>query len=138
MVDDPLLNAWLQETAKQPIETMELREQRKIILDFLDVLDSMDRLVALAKPTSTMYPATNWLEHLRTLRGQMLEVFRCAGVGFFECVGQRFDPSRHEATETVRRQGLDDYTVVEELARGCEWRGQILRFARVVVVRSPD
>lgn len=141
MIDkDPLLYAWLQGTVRQPTDAVEMGERRRILLDFLDVLDSLDRLVALAEPIASTDddPATNWLEHLRTLRNQLLETFRLAGVGFFECVGQRFDPSRHEAMETVQRHDVDDYTVVEELSRGCEWRGHVLRFARVVVARRPD
>ncbi|MFO1432352.1 MAG: nucleotide exchange factor GrpE [Candidatus Competibacteraceae bacterium] len=141
MIDkDILLNVWLQEATRQPIEAVEMREYQRVLLDFLDVLDSLDRLVTLAEPTAPRAddPTITWIEHLRTLRNQLLESLRRAGVDFFECIGQRFDPSRHEAVETIQRYDVDDYTVVEQLIRGCEWRGHVLRFARVVVARRSD
>lgn len=137
--DDPLLTAWLQARSNPPDAT-DLREQRKLLLDFLEVLDSLDRLLAWverdASPQNT--PQAQWAGHLLTLRGQLLEAFKHADVSFFDSHGQRFNPARHEAVEIVRQPGAEDYRIVEELARGCEWRGQVLRFARVVVARTLD
>jgi molecular chaperone GrpE len=68
---------------------------------------------------------------------QLLTAFAGQGVIFFACVGQAFDPARHEAIEVVERSDLPDNTVLEEINRGCTWRGQVLRCAQVVLARNP-
>lgn len=110
----------------------EARDLRQALLSFLDALDALDRLTALA--ATTPY----WRDHLEAARTQMISAFERVGVTFFECNGQPFDPQRHEAVEMIYRQDLDDYTITEALARGCEWQGNILRCARVVVARNPE
>ena len=51
----------------------------------------------------------------------------------FESVGQRFDPTRHEAMATVRDAGCAPGTVVDEAGRGYLWNDELLRPARVRV-----
>jgi molecular chaperone GrpE (heat shock protein) len=128
-----VLDAMAQYTA-EPKES----SPRQILLNFLDVLDSLERLVTIADLAADQSGsgASDWSEHLYALRRQMLDAFEQAGVTFFDCVGQPFDPERQEAVKTVQRHDVDDYTVVEEIARGCERRGEVLRFARVIVARN--
>lgn len=51
----------------------------------------------------------------------------------FESVGQRFDPTRHEAMATAREGGGEPGTVVDEAGRGYLWKDELLRPARVRV-----
>ena len=51
----------------------------------------------------------------------------------FESVGERFDPTRHEALATVRDAGSAPGTVVDEAGRGYLWNDELLRPARVRV-----
>ncbi len=113
---------------------------RQILLNFLEVLDSLDRLVKLTSsiPQQSESEASNWSNHLQTLREQLLKVFEQAGVTFFDCVGQPFDPERHKAVETIERRDIDNYTVIEQVTRGCEWHGTILRIAQVIVAKCPN
>ena len=130
-----LIDATLRNAAKADAPDL-----RQVLLGFLEVLDSLDRLVAQAASTSEQQVAepAGWLDHLQALRRQLLGVFEHAGVTFFESVGQPFEPARHEAVKAVQRPDLADYTVIEEFARGCEWHGERLRYARVVVARNSD
>jgi molecular chaperone GrpE len=55
------------------------------------------------------------------------------GVKPFESVGERFDPTRHEAVATVRKYDGAPGTVVDEACRGYLWNHELLRPARVRV-----
>ncbi len=103
---------------------------------FLEVLDSVDRLVDLADAQPDDQIGLSWRSHLVVLRCQMLEAFERAGVTLFEDAGQLFDPSRHQAVATQPHNEIPDYTIVDVVARGCAWRGQVLRYSRVVVARN--
>ena len=53
--------------------------------------------------------------------------------------GQSFDPNLHHAVELVQTCEADDQTVIEELQRGYNFRGRLLRPAMVkVAVRPKD
>ena len=132
--DKPIENDWhrmLQATDFS--RTLAEREQahraqvRGILLDFLQVLDSLDRLMARGSTTTG--------GTLAALRRQLLGTFERAGVRFFESVGQPFDPQRQEAVETRPDSSLEPGIVVEELRRGCEWQGDLLRAAQVIVIK---
>jgi len=112
---------------------------RQGLLGFLEVLDSLDRLIKVVDSTESRSKekVASWADNLRTLRQQIFQAFADAGVTFFDCEGQPFDPNRHQAVKSVQRQDVDDYMVLETWTRGCEWRGSLLREARVVVGRNP-
>ncbi len=55
-----------------------------------------------------------------------------------EVVGHVFDPHRHEAVAQVERSEGPDGVIAEELRRGYEWKGKILRPAMVNVVVRKD
>ena len=133
---DRRVAAYLLDAKLRHVADAETRNLRQVLLSFLDVLDSLDRLLALA--SVALERDVSWIDHIQAVREQLLGAFAVAGITFIDCVGRPFDPSRHEAVEMIVRNDLDDYSVVEELARGCEWRDEVLRFARVVVARRPD
>ena len=56
-----------------------------------------------------------------------------AGVVSFDPVGERFDPSHHEAIATGQAEGVESGTVLETLERGYRVDSQVIRPARVVV-----
>jgi molecular chaperone GrpE len=56
-----------------------------------------------------------------------------AGVEAYDPVGERFDPSWHEALQTRSVDDTEAGVVVETLERGYRLDGQVLRAARVVV-----
>lgn len=135
-----LLTRELLETVLRHSDKAEKPDLAQILLNFLEVLDSLDRLEKLASSVSAQ-PDTGsvqWAGHLQTLREQLLKAFEQAGVTFFDCTGFPFDPERHRAVEAVQRSDVDDYTVVEQVVRGCEWHGKVLRFAQVIVARRPS
>jgi molecular chaperone GrpE len=102
---------------------------RGLLLDFLDVLDAVDRLLRGGGGATR--------PNLRALRRQLVTVFNRHGVRFFSSRNQPFDPERHEAVEARVDPAQVAGTVVDEVRAGCEWNGELLRTAHAVVVREP-
>jgi molecular chaperone GrpE len=59
------------------------------------------------------------------------------GVTPISAEGQEFDPDRHQALQVQPRDDVPDATVVQEILRGYEFAGNVLRTAQVVVARRP-
>jgi molecular chaperone GrpE (heat shock protein) len=113
------------------------QEMRRILLDFLDVLASFDRCFAAIDSTEEVSPKeSSWLRSLDAVRLQLLLALQQAGVSFMHCVGQSFDPTRHQAIEVRVISDIEENTIIEEIVRGCEWHGEVLCFAKVVVATS--
>jgi molecular chaperone GrpE (heat shock protein) len=100
-------------------------EVRSILLGFLEVLDAVDRAAFRQEGGAT----------LRIIQRQLVNTCEKAGVSFFNSKGKPFDPLRHRAIES-RVGKVAAEKVSEEVTRGCEWNGKLLRPAGVVVVRS--
>ncbi len=50
--------------------------------------------------------------------------------------GMPFDPSRHESVDTVVDPGLSPGTVADIVLDGWIYKGRLLRFAKVIVVKE--
>ncbi len=103
-------------------------EIRNLLLNFLEVLDSLDRLIALQQNVS--------VDNLVALRQQLLNIFNKTQVSFYDTVGHPFDPMKQETIETKKDTTVEPGTVIEELRRGCEWQGELLRYAQVIVAKD--
>lgn len=109
------------------------REMRRTLLDFLDVLDAFDRFVGAAQGAGQEAVGASWLSSAKAVRRQLERALEGAGVEFMACAGQHFDPERHQALGQEAAPGQEVGTILREEVRGCEWKGEVLRPARVVV-----
>jgi molecular chaperone GrpE len=66
-------------------------------------------------------------------RDELEETLKRAGIEAYDPLGERFDPSWHEALSTQPAAGTESGIVLETLERGYRLDGQVLRPARVVV-----
>lgn len=67
------------------------------------------------------------------IRAQMQQILEAQGVRPIATQGAVFDPSLHEAIETVSVDGKDDHAVVAEVLKGYTINGRVLRPAKVKV-----
>jgi molecular chaperone GrpE len=102
--------------------------KRELLLALVDLADGFDR--ALVHIEALPESVAEGLNGMRRRLGSLLEA---EGVKSFESVGQRFDPTRHEAVATVPDGDRAPGTVVDEAGRGYLWRDELLRPARVRV-----
>jgi molecular chaperone GrpE len=77
-----------------------------------------------------------WLDGQRLLRDRLLALLEAEGIRPIPALGQPFDPYRHVAVGTAKDDSLPEGQIVAEEQRGYAAGDQVLRYARVVVVRN--
>jgi len=76
------------------------------------------------------------LDGQRLLRDRLLALLEAEGIRPIPSIGQPFDPYRHVAVGTAKDDSLPEGQIVAEEQRGYAAGDQVLRYARVVVVRN--
>jgi len=111
-------------------------ELRALLVSFLEVMDSFDRLFAGSPGAEEMSMPVS-LSTIRLIALQLENALRAAGVTPIACLGEQALPGRHQVigTKEVR---VEDNTIVEELQRGYEWHGEILRKPCVLVAQRAN
>ncbi len=104
-----------------------------LILEFLPVLDNLERAVTSARAEAGSTPLLEGIEMIARLFRSVLEK---AGVKPIEALGQPFDPGVHQAVAQVESSHGDANLVVEEIQRGYLMEGRVLRPAMVKVARA--
>jgi molecular chaperone GrpE len=128
---------WLKAFALNDIIYEQQQEMRSTLLAFLDVLASFDRCLEAMDPEEDVSPIVkSWRRSVDRVRSQLVIALEQAGVSFMNCVGQVFDPVKHEAIEIRVTADAEEDTILNEIVRGCEWRGEVLCYAKVVVASS--
>ena len=102
------------------------------IRELLPVKDNLERALAHAEQE----PA-GIVDGVRMTLEQFSSIFKNMGVEPVECVGQPFDPARHEAMTQVESSEHEPNCVVDELQKGYTLHGRLLRPAMVSVAKEP-
>ncbi|MFZ5625583.1 MAG: nucleotide exchange factor GrpE [Gemmatimonadota bacterium] len=110
------------------------RAQAAFVLRLLEVLDDMDRLVA-GDPDQMPYDALR--EGTLLVDRKLRKELEAAGLERIDPVGQRFDPSLHEAVSVVPPPTPEqDHIVRATFQTGYRFKGALVRPARVEVYSS--
>jgi molecular chaperone GrpE len=105
-----------------------------LLLEFLPVLDNLERAVASARAESANREAVaDGIEMIVRLFRSTLDK---AGVKPMEAGGQPFDPGLHQAIAQVETADGPENLVVEEVQKGYLLEGRVLRAAVVKVSRA--
>ena len=106
------------------------RGRRAVLVNFLEVLDNLDRALAAAGERV----ADPFVQGVSLVRQQFLATLDGLGVRRLEPLGQPFDPARHEAVTTVAGAGTTpSATVVGVVRPGYVIGEDVLRPAQVAV-----
>jgi molecular chaperone GrpE len=117
--------------AQRDISLSVEQAERKILLEFLSVLDNFDRGLS-----ATYQDVETFRAGVELIRKQFLEVLRRLNVEALPLqVGDPFDALHAEALTTIADPSLPDGAVAAIYERGFNLKGQLLRAARVVVNR---
>ena len=104
--------------------------KREVLLALLDVMDDFDRaLLHLGKAPDAV------AEGLQLIRQRFSDVLHSNGVTPFDSEGKPFDPTVHEAMTVIDSDGEGSGTVYTEHRRGYFINGELLRPARVAVLK---
>ena len=116
---------------RQELAVAQQAGKREVLLAFLDVMDDLDRALLHVGEASDAV-----VEGLRLIRQRFNDVLISNGVTAFDSEGQSFDPMIHEAMSVIDAdEGRESGTVYAEERRGYLMNGELLRPARVVVLR---
>ena len=102
--------------------------KRELLKALVELADDFDRALLHMDESPDSVAAG-----LYGMQRRLTSLLEAEGVKSFESVGQRFDPTRHEAVATVRDVEAAPGTVVDEAGRGYLWNEDLLRAARVRV-----
>ncbi|HMB39733.1 MAG TPA: nucleotide exchange factor GrpE [Wenzhouxiangellaceae bacterium] len=114
----------------------EMAKSRKFALeavmrDLVQVLDSMDQALSSADAEN----AHAAYEGLELTRKQALQVLTSHGLEVLDPLGERFDPSWHEAMATLPSDEFEPDTVAKVLQKGYRLNERLIRPARVMVAK---
>lgn len=117
-------------------ESSRLRNQRRIVLRFADVIDQLD--VAM-QAEGAVDNNLGWLEGVAVIQKNFANALAAEGFEQFECVGEMFDPRKHEALLSSPTVDYEPNTIVTELRSGYMHNGEVARPAQVqIAVELPS
>ncbi|MFN6339035.1 MAG: nucleotide exchange factor GrpE [Cyanobacteriota bacterium] len=103
--------------------------------EILPVVDNFDRARQQLNPQSD--EAQTLHRSYQGLYKQLVDVFKQLGVAPMRVEGEPFDPNLHEAVLREPSQEHPEDVVIEELQRGYQLHGKVLRHALVKVSMGP-
>lgn len=104
-----------------------------LILEFLPVLDSLERALATARSAGEAQAVAEGLEIILRLFQATLEK---VGVKVIEALEREFDPNLHQAVAQVESPDGRDNIVMEEVRKGYLLEGRLLRPSMVKVSKT--
>ena len=121
-------------------QTRDSEDQRVQIVcstlsEILPVVDNFDRARQQLNPQHE--EAQNLHRSYQGLYKQLVEVFKQLGVAPMRAEGEPFDPTLHEAVMREESHEHPEDVVIEELQRGYQLNGRVIRHALVKVSMGP-
>ncbi|MDQ2872572.1 MAG: nucleotide exchange factor GrpE [Candidatus Eremiobacteraeota bacterium] len=107
--------------------------RKKLLGQFLPVIDNLERALGYEDQNSGALRGGI----VQTLKG-FEAVLAGEGVRTFSVKGQPFDPNLAEAIGTQKSEGAEDDVVLEEVEKGYRLGDDLLRPAKVIVVKNGD
>lgn len=106
---------------------------QRLLKRLLDVMDSFD---AGFRTIPAQYSKEPWVEGMRAVERQMLQILEQEGVTPIDAQGKEFDPNFHEAMFYEPSEGAREGQILDELQRGYMLQDRVLRPTRVKVAKG--
>jgi len=121
--------------SRREIEDAALRGKELTIREFLPIFDNLDRALSAAGSTED---GRAIVEGVRMVLKQFEDTCERIGIRRIPTVGERFDPTIHEAIQQQETAEHPAGTIVAEVAAGYMFGPRLLRAAMVVVAKPPS
>ena len=105
-------------------------EKEKIIRTLLPVLDNFQRTLQNAHSAEN---AESVVKGIKITYDQMLDILKSHGVEQIKSVGEKFEPTLHEAVTQRDEPEKEEGVVLEEFAKGYKLNGRAIRPSKVIV-----
>lgn len=106
---------------------------QQVITMLLPVIDNFERALQ-TEPKAEEFES--FVEGVRMIHRQLVEVLGKAGVEVIQAVGEPFNPEFHEAIMSEASDEVPDETVLAEFQKGYVMNGRLLRPSRVKVSKE--
>ncbi|MDX8430322.1 MAG: nucleotide exchange factor GrpE [Candidatus Algichlamydia australiensis] len=117
---------------KEKVDSMQYAIDN-ILGDLLLPLDNFEKALGFKEQMSE--EVRNWSMGFEMILSQLQEGLANNGIVPFNSVGERFDPTLHEAVEIEEIEEGEENMIVEEFIRGYKSKERILRPAKVKVTK---
>jgi len=104
-----------------------------LILELVGILDNFERSIKAADQKQDFKLLHQGVDMTSK---QLHKLLQEKGLKRIECIGEKFDPVRHEAIEVVESDDAEESKVLEELQAGYMLNEHVLRPAMVKVVKN--
>jgi molecular chaperone GrpE len=125
----------LKKRVDRQIEEVRTYCTERIIIQLLEVVDELELAVKTGE-TSTDGKAL--LEGVKMTLKKLRKVLEQEGVSPIDCEGKAFDPAKHNAVETIERDGIQGCIVGEEVRKGYTMKNKVIRPSIVKVEVPPS
>ena len=102
-----------------------------LVKELLPAVDDFER--ALKVETTDR----NYAKGIELIYQRFFDTLKRLGLEPIETEGQKFDPNIHEAVQREQTENAEDQTILEEMQKGYNFRGKLLRPAWVKVAVKP-
>jgi len=107
----------------------------RIIAEMLDVVDELEMAIESARSSNSAEALIQGVE--MTLK-KLNKILENEGVSPIKCIGESFDPSKHNAVAKTEKEGVEGCTIIEEVRKGYTMREKVIRPSIVKVVVKPS
>ncbi len=125
----------LKKRVDRQVEEVKTYCTERIVLQLLDIVDELELAI---KTGETSTDGKTLLEGVKMTLKKLRKVLEQEGVSPIECEGKPFDPTKHNAVETVEREGIQKCIVGEEVRKGYMMRNRVIRPSIVKVEVPPS
>ncbi len=101
----------------------------------LPTLDDFSRSLKSGKEKLEQDPFYKGVEMIYT---KFVKTLEGQGLKTLDCAGKEFKVEFHDALMQVQRADIPPHTIIEEVEKGYELNGKVIRHAKVVVSAAPE
>ena len=123
---------YIKRAEKDRTSTQDMACER-IITKLLTVLDDSDRA---SKELQTHQLPSDLKKGLEMVFTNIRKMMESEGVRAIPTKGQKLDPFKHEVLLNEERSDVEDSTILEELQKGYELKGKVIRYSKVKVAKA--
>jgi molecular chaperone GrpE len=120
---------------RQIAETKNYATER-LILQLLDAVDELEMAIKTGQDSGPEAQAL--LDGVQMTLKKLRKVLEQEGVSPIDCEGRTFDPTKHNAVESVEREGAKECIVGEEIRKGYTMKEKVIRPSIVKVEVPPS
>ena len=103
----------------------------ELVIALLPIIDDFERMI-----DHSDHDDNEFLKGTTLIYQKLMDILKTQGLKPIDAVGQKFDPSFHEAIITESTYDKEDETVVEEWRKGYLFHDRLLRPAQVKVLKN--